>query len=121
MREVSQETGFPLSTIRDLLDLNKIPLRASKKATADEPQKPKRTFWGQIPYGYNILDGKVVVDPREIKTVRKILDFHQKSTSFNAISKWLNSQKIPSKLNKKWSDKTVASIIRKHKNQIEKP
>lgn len=121
LREVSEETGFPLSTIRDILVLNKIPLRANRKATVDHSKKPQRAFWGQIPYGYNILDGKVVVDPREIKIVRKILDLHQKGTSFNAISIWLNSQKIPSKLNKKWSDKTVASIIRKHINQIEKP
>ncbi len=86
-----------------------------------DPQKPQRAFWGQVPYGYNILDGVVIVDPREIKIVRKILIHHQNGTSFNAISKWLNSQKIPSKLNKKWSDKSVASIIRKHINQIEKP
>jgi hypothetical protein len=34
--------------------------------------------------------------------------------SYNAISILLTNQKIPSKFAKRWNDKTVASIIRKH-------
>lgn len=103
-----------------MLVLNKVSLRANKKATANDPEKPQRAFWGGIPYGYSVLDGKVVVDPKEIKVVRKILDLHRKGMSFNAISIWLNNQKIQSKLGKRWSDKTVASIIRRHPpNKIE--
>ncbi|MDZ4661484.1 MAG: recombinase family protein [Pseudomonadota bacterium] len=59
------------------------------------------------------------MDPKEIKVVRKILVLHHKGMSFNATAIWLNSQKIPSKLGKSWSDKTIASIVRKHKNKIE--
>jgi hypothetical protein len=97
--------------------LHKVPLRANKKSIADDPAKPQRAFWGPIPYGYSVLDGKIVVDPKEIKIVRKILALHQKGMSFNAISKWLNNEKVPSKLGKRWSDKTVASVIRKHQSQ----
>lgn len=119
LNEISTETGFAVTTIRDTLVRHQTPLRPSKKAIVDDTKKPKRTIWGAIPYGYNVLDGKIVVDPKEIKVVRKILDLHQKDMSFNAISRWLSSQKIQTKLNKKWSDKTVASIIRKHKNQTD--
>lgn len=114
LREISEETGFPVSTIRDRLIANNIPLRANKKAIAKNPIRPKRAFWGAIPYGYAVLDGKVVVDPREIKIVRRILALHQKGMSFNATAIWLNNQKVPSKLGKQWSDKTIASIVRKH-------
>ena len=114
LREISLETDFPISTVRDVLVLNKVPLRTNKKSTEHNAKKPQRTFRGGIPYGYNILDGKVVTDPREIKIVRKILALHQKGMSFNAISILLTNQKIPSKLGKRWNDKTVASIIRKH-------
>lgn len=113
-REVSEETGFPVSTIRDLFVLNKVPLRSNKKATLSDPKRPQRAFRGAIPYGYSLLDGELVVDPREIKIVRKILALRQKGMSFNAISIFLSGQKIPSKLGKRWNDKTVASIIRKH-------
>ncbi|MDD4973471.1 MAG: recombinase family protein [Bacteriovorax sp.] len=114
LREISLETGIPKSTIRDVLVLNNVPLRSNKKTIADSPVKPQRAFRGAISYGYNILDGKIVIDPREIKIVRKILALHQKGMSFNAISIHLSNQKIPSKLGKRWNDKTVASIIRKH-------
>lgn len=114
LREVSEATNFPLSTIRDILILNNVPLRSNKKANANDPKKPQRIFRGATPYGYCILDGKVVIDPREIKIVRKILDLHQKGMSYNAISILLTNQNIPSKFGKRWNDKTVASIIRKH-------
>ena len=114
MKEVSLETDFPISTVRDVFVLYKVPLRSNKKITASDTQRPQRTFQGGIPYGYSILDGKLVIDPREIKIVRKILALHQKGMSFNAISIFLSNQKIPSKLSKRWNDKTVASVIRKH-------
>ena len=103
--------GFPLNTIRDILVLNNVPLRANKMATAVDPKKPQRAFWEAIPYGYTVLDGKILVDPKEIKIVRKIIALHQKSVSFNATAIWLNNQKITSKLNRRWSNKTVASVI----------
>jgi len=114
LRDISAGTGFPKTTIRSVLVANNIPLKASSKAKPDAAERPQRAFYGAIPYGYSVLDGKLLVDPREIKIVRKILAQRQKGMSFNAIAKWLNSQKVPSKFNKSWSDKTVASIIRKH-------
>jgi hypothetical protein len=115
LREVSRKTDFPVSTIRNILVLNKVPLRTNAKATKSVVKKPLRSFWGAIPYGKSVLDGKLVIDPRELKIVRKILALYKKGISFNAISKILNGQNIPSKLGKKWSDKTVASVINKNK------
>jgi len=117
LKEVSQETDFPLSTVRDVLVSNKVPLRANKKAIPDDPEKPQRAFWGAIPYGYNVLDGKLVLDPRETKIVRKILALHQKGMSFNAIAKKLTQEKIISKTGRRWNDKTVAAIIRRTKSE----
>ena len=90
LNEVSDITGFAVSTIRDLLVRNNVALRAATKATAS--------------------------DPKEIKVVRKIRELHRKGLKFNAIKRWLNDQKIPSKLSSKWNDKTVASIIRSQRS-----
>jgi hypothetical protein len=94
-----------------------IPLRANKKAKELGVAKPKRAFWGGIPYGSCVLDGKVVPNPVEIKVIRRIIALRKKGMSFNAIKKWLNSQKVPSKTGRSWSDKTVASILRKHQSE----
>lgn len=115
LNEVSEHTGFPVSTIRDELLANGVPLRANNKASASDPKKPARAFWGSIPYGYTVLDGKLVVDPKEIKIVRKIMALHQKGVSFNTIAKTLTAQKVPSKTGRRWNDKTVARIIRRTK------
>lgn len=115
LNEVSEHTGFPVSTIRSELIANGVPLRANNKATANAPQKPARAFWGAIPYGYNNLDGKLVIDPRELKIVRKILALHKKGMSFNGIAKTLTAEKIPSKTGRRWNDKTVKRIIKRTK------
>lgn len=117
LNEVSEQTGFPVSTIRDELIANGVPLRANNKVTANDPKKPARAFWGAIPYGYTVLDGKLVIDPKEIKIVRKILAFHKKGMSFNTIAKTLTAEKIPSKTGRRWNDKTVARIIRRTKSE----
>ena len=115
LRDISLETGLPVSTIRDVLVLGKVPLRTNQKTTDADPKKPGRAFRGAIPFGQNVLDGKLVVDAKEVKVVRKILAYNQKKMSFNAIAKQLNMDRIPSKLGRKWSDKMVAAIIRRTK------
>ena len=120
LRQISIDTGFPKSTIRKVLVLNNVVLRTNEKIQNSEQKKPQRTFLGGIHYGYTALDGKLVIDPKEVKIVRKILGLYQNGISFNAISKELNKQKIPSKLGKNWSDVSVASVIRKHLNKNEK-
>lgn len=106
-----------MSTIRDELITNGVPLRANNKTSAKDPKKPARAFWGSIPYGYTVLDGKLVIDPKEIKIVRKITALHQKGVSFNTIAKTLTEQKVPSKTGRRWNDKTVARIIRRTKSE----
>lgn len=117
LREVSENTGFLVSAIRSELIANNIPLRTNYKTTPDDPKKPNRAFRGAIPYGYNSLDGNLVIDPKETKTVRKILALHQKGMSFNTIAKTLTAEKIPSKTGRRWNDKTVARIIRRTKSK----
>jgi len=65
LREVSAESGYPVSTIRDVLVLNQVPLRANTKAKENTPTRPQRAFRGAIPYGYSILDGRIAPYVRE--------------------------------------------------------
>jgi hypothetical protein len=115
LREVSNRTAVSISTVRTTLVRNNVQLRAGKKANEKIRKKAQRAFWGAIPYGYCVFDGQIVMDPNEYKVVQMIPAQWQSGRSFNAIAKWLNGQRIPSKLRKKWSDKAVASVIRRHK------
>lgn len=60
------------------------------------------------------LDGKLVVDPREAKVFRKILEMYKQGMSFCGITRALNQQKIPSKTGKKWNRQIVVTVIKRH-------
>lgn len=96
-------------------------LRTNKTANSTTIKEKDRTLTGQVPYGYCVIDGALVADPREQKIIRKILELWQSGMAFIAIKRWLNDKKISSKWRRQWNDKTVAAIIRRHNNQIQKP
>ncbi|MEA3458201.1 MAG: recombinase family protein [Candidatus Thermoplasmatota archaeon] len=65
-----------------------------------------------IPYGYNYIDGKLIINPDEAKNVKNIFEMYQKGLSMKEISKNLNLRKIPTKLNKTWGAQTVSLILK---------
>lgn len=97
-----------------------ITLRTNKKATPQPNKRKEKFFAGQIPYGYCLIDNKLVPDPKEQKVVRKIITLWQSGMAYIAIKRWLNNKNIKSKHNRQWNDKTVAAIVRRHLNNEKK-
>lgn len=65
-----------------------------------------------IPYGYNYIDGKLIVNLDEAKNVKNIFEMYRKDLSMKEISKDLNLRKIPTKLNKTWGAQTISLILK---------
>ncbi|MDQ0482695.1 recombinase family protein [Guptibacillus hwajinpoensis] len=66
----------------------------------------------QSPYGYQLLDKKLVVFEPEAKIVKLIFeDYLNKGMGYQAIAKKLNFEEIPSKLNKGWSTQTIKLLL----------
>jgi len=65
------------------------------------------------PYGYNYINGQLVINPSEAAVVRKIYDLYSRGRGVRQIIKWLNNPEhpIPSKTGKPWSDTTVSYIL----------
>jgi len=65
------------------------------------------------PYGYNYVDGQLVVNPAEAVVVKKIFDFYSRGRGIRQIVRWLNDpdHPIPSKTGKPWQDNTIAYIL----------
>ncbi len=116
LNDISQKTNVPVSTVRDSLIQGGITLRTNKKANGTTIKEQDRSFTGQIPYGYCLIDGALISDPKEQKIIQKILELWQSGMAFIAIKRWLNDKKIKSKHNRQWNDKTVAAIVRRHSN-----
>jgi site-specific DNA recombinase len=65
-------------------------------------------------YGYEIEKGEKVqrIKESEAAIVRRIFDLYaNQNTPLNAIARILNTEKIPSKLNSKWSATSVKSLL----------
>ncbi len=120
LNDISLKTNQAVSTIRTVLVDGGVALRTNKKANGTTIKESGRTITGQVPYGYCVIDGALVADPREQKVIQKILELWQSGMAYIAIKRWLNGKKIPSKWRRQWNDKTVAAIIRKHSNQTKK-
>jgi site-specific DNA recombinase len=65
-----------------------------------------------IPYGYNYINGNLIINQDEAKYVKKIFDQYLKGMSMKKISNELNSKNIPTKQNKKWGPQTVSLILK---------
>ncbi|MGE4132561.1 MAG: recombinase family protein [Bdellovibrionales bacterium] len=67
------------------------------------------------PYGYDWVDGILVMDPKEYRVVQKILRLWRDGQSARAIARDLNQQGVPAQRSKKWSHGLVISIVERNK------
>lgn len=65
-----------------------------------------------IPYGYDYVDGKLVINRDEAKNVRDIFRWYLEGKSIGWIAKTLQNQKILTKKGGCWAKKTVSSILK---------
>lgn len=65
-----------------------------------------------IPYGYDYVDGKLLVNEDEAKQVKNIFQMYLNGLSMKKIADILNSKGIPTKQNKIWGSQTVSMILK---------
>jgi len=65
-----------------------------------------------IPYGYDYVDGKLLVNEDEAKQVKNIFQMYLNGLSMKKIADVLNSKSIPTKQNKTWGSQTVSMILK---------
>ena len=113
LRQVSAETGIPKTTLRSTLLENGIRLRPSFHTREGKRARTNYEMSSIPPYGFAFLDGNLVVHPKEIHVVRKILALRKLKKSCCSIARQLNDLKIPTRENKKWHGWTVSLIARR--------
>lgn len=70
---------------------------------------------GYPPYGYDNVDGKMVVNAEQAETVRRIFASVLSGKSPAAIAKELNRDGVPTKRGGRWTGHTINSMIRNEK------
>ena len=67
------------------------------------------------PYGYENVDGKMVIVPEEAEIVKEIFQRTISGQGSFLIAKWLNEAGVPSKRGTKWHSSTVKGILKNEK------
>jgi hypothetical protein len=114
---ISEQTGIARSTLRDAFKKHQIPIRTKKQTIEGEKLGKDFKCAGHPPFGYAYLDGKLIVDPKEQLTIRKIIKLRQSGMSLRAIVEELNDQKIPTRTGKAWYLSFVKTIIDRNQKQ----
>ena len=66
---------------------------------------------GHIPFGYDVANGKLVVNDNESKLVRWIFQQRKAGASLRKIAKALNDDRILTKRGGKWSAATIKYVL----------
>lgn len=68
------------------------------------------------PYGYCLVNGALLEDPREMAVVALMVKWWTQGMSYGAIARKLNSQKIKPRKAAAWSQPTVGFILQRQPN-----
>lgn len=72
---------------------------------------------GTTPYGFAYLEGKLVKDPKEYKTVLQIQKLWHSGKSCSAIATVLNNQQTPTRMGGRWGKSVIARILKRHEEE----
>jgi len=72
---------------------------------------------GVVPYGFAYLEGKLVVDPREIRVVLQMVKLWQSGKSYKAIADKLNGKGVPTRLGKRWFHSVIQTVVKRYLEQ----
>lgn len=113
LREIEAKTGFAKTSIREALTSRGYTLRRAIKCPIKKASRSKQMRSPVLPYGYDWLDGKLVVDAKEYRVVQKILRHWRDGKSPRLIADLLNQQNIPTRMGKRWFHSSVNSVIKR--------
>ena len=131
-RELKKNGVGVIFTIDNINTLdNEGELRLSLMATLAQEESRKiseRVKWGQKQkqkagvvfgtaiYGYDLVDGKLIINEEEAKIVRLIYTLYAEGNGLNIISDELNKRNVPTKRGMgKWENTTITRILENEK------
>lgn len=77
-------------------------------------KKDNREVYGRLMYGYDNVNGKLIVNQNERKTIKRIKNLRSRGWSWRRISNKLNDDGIRSKENKIWYDGSLYNMMKNY-------
>ena len=117
LRAIATELNVSKTAVRANLLRAGIPLRTHSNNQLITSPLPKLRSVKTAPYGYCLVKGKLLEDPREMANVRLMISWWNQGQSLGAIARRLNDQKIKPRKATHWSQPTVGFIIQRQKQK----
>jgi len=117
LQEVSNQTGFPWTTIRNQLVKGGMTLRPNKSVSADQVLRQSFKSSTPPPFGYLYLEGRLQKDLKEFPVLQIIWKQWKLGQSATAITDYLNKKKFKTRNNKEWKRTTVLNILERFENK----
>lgn len=117
LEEVSKQTGFSQTTIRNHLIKGGVTLRPNKAVRSVQVLRQNFKSSTPPPYGYMYLEGKLQKDPKEFPTLQIIWQQWKLGQTATSITEYLNSKKIKTRNQKEWERTTVLNILKRFENK----
>jgi len=118
LRSIACELNVSKTAVRQTLLDGGVELRPHSKRQLRSAALPSRISLRTAPYGYCLVEGKRVEDPKEASVLRLILKWNQQGMSHCAIARRLNEQSIKPRKARQWSQPTVGFIIKRHETAL---
>ncbi len=84
---------------------------AERTADALAHLRRKGRPWNHPPFGWQVVDGALVADPEEQKTLARARHLRNKGLSYNKVAERLESEKRPTKNGGQWYAMSVRSVL----------
>ncbi|MBI3558312.1 MAG: recombinase family protein, partial [Deltaproteobacteria bacterium] len=114
--QIARETGVPRPNVRQTLIEAGVAIRTHHSRPDETTIKAEKLQVGVTPFGYSRLRGRLVVEPKEIETVRLILNLWQAGRSLSAIAQHLDSHGYKTRKGGRWEHSIVRHIVLRHKD-----
>lgn len=99
-----------------LAELERDMIRERTKAALGA-KRARGEVLGQVPYGFDCVDGKLVANIKEHEVIAGIVRWHELGNSQRWIADWMNKWGHPCKRGGKWRQSMISEILRRHLTQ----
>lgn len=110
--------GSNIGFISQISGLSKTTIKEKIKQYGLEKNKNIKPLLGQVPYGWRIVKGQLVIHKGEQEVVQKMSMLSKKGKSLRQIAKYLQDNGVRPKNGTKWQAASILKILRRYKSQL---
>lgn len=107
----SMESELMLSIFSGLAESESVSISGNEKWSIKKRFQNGTFIISYPPYGYDNVDGKMIIVPEQAEIVKKIFASALSGKGTHAIAAYLNAMAIPTKKGGKWTSGTINGII----------